>query len=281
MLRIRTTDSPTLIRGILALCLVGSSGGIVEDVTAEDKKPFTPAEVQFFHEKNPVYFFSDHLTGAHYYKFLPDGKYVVIAKEHLGVWPIDQGTWSQAKDGVITLVSPKWCADVVCGPLSIQVARKSNAELLPELLSKINELLGSHKSEKFAREDLEELKAGDTVVEEAKFPIEIQTDWKDSYSRGDVIELARSIEGFLKNPDLQNTKMVALAYRGKVFLNSLNQVTNRDQVSVCQAIDRGEGPGDMDIYNPFMINEKQFSEGTGTPYPFKYFPELNAVTGAK
>lgn len=270
-----------IIGGISSLFLIVSSGALVGNVGAEDKTPFAPAEVQFLPNENPTYFFSDHLTGARYYKFLPNGKYVVIAKEHLGVWPVDHGTWSQAKDGVITLVSPTYCADVVCGPLSIQVVRESNIELLPELLGKIFGLLASLADENVAQKDLEELRAGETVVEESKFPIEIQTDWKDSYSRGDVIELARAIEEFLGNPDLQKITLVPLAYRESVFLISLNQVTNRDQISVCEAIDRGEGPTSMHVYNPFMINEAQFSNGTGTPYPFKYFPELNAVTGAR
>lgn len=53
----------------------------------------------------PSFFCSDHLTGATYYQFSPDQTYVMIAKEHMGVWPLDGGRWIQASDGVVTMTS--------------------------------------------------------------------------------------------------------------------------------------------------------------------------------
>lgn len=54
---------------------------------------------------SPSFFYADHLTAATYYQFNPDGTYLATAKEHMGVWPVDGGTWIQASDGVMTLTS--------------------------------------------------------------------------------------------------------------------------------------------------------------------------------
>ncbi len=55
--------------------------------------------------REPSFFSSDHLTGALYWKFDTNGSYVRIAKEHMGVWPLDGGTWNQTSQGVITMTS--------------------------------------------------------------------------------------------------------------------------------------------------------------------------------
>ena len=61
--------------------------------------------------KEPSFFYADHLTGATYYKFDTNGTYVMIAKEHMGVWPLDGGKWIQASNGIVTMSSTKRTAD--------------------------------------------------------------------------------------------------------------------------------------------------------------------------
>ncbi len=65
----------------------------------------TNARAWMMPTNEPSFFFADHLTGATYYQFSPDGSYVLTAKEHMGVLPIDGGNWIQASDGTMTLTS--------------------------------------------------------------------------------------------------------------------------------------------------------------------------------
>ncbi len=53
----------------------------------------------------PSFFRADKRTGATYMKFAPDGTYEVIMSEHMGVLPSDAGKWSQATNGMVTLLS--------------------------------------------------------------------------------------------------------------------------------------------------------------------------------
>lgn len=65
----------------------------------------TNAHAWMMPTNEPSFFFADHLTGATYYQFSPDGSYVLTAKEHMGVLPIDGGHWIQTSDGTMTLTS--------------------------------------------------------------------------------------------------------------------------------------------------------------------------------
>ncbi len=65
----------------------------------------TNARAWMLPTNSPSFFFADHLTGATYYQFSPDGTYLATAKEHMGVWPVDGGKWIQASDGAMTLTS--------------------------------------------------------------------------------------------------------------------------------------------------------------------------------
>ena len=53
----------------------------------------------------PSFFYADHATGATYYRYDTNGMYVLIAKEHMGVWPLDGGKWVQASNGIVTMTS--------------------------------------------------------------------------------------------------------------------------------------------------------------------------------
>ena len=65
----------------------------------------TEARVWMLPTNSPSFFFANLLTGATFYQFSPDGTYVLTAKEHMGVWPVDGGKWTQASDGTMTLAS--------------------------------------------------------------------------------------------------------------------------------------------------------------------------------
>ena len=53
----------------------------------------------------PACFFADSGIAAVYYRYDTNGRYVLIQKEHSGVWPCDGGKWVQASDGTVTMTS--------------------------------------------------------------------------------------------------------------------------------------------------------------------------------
>jgi hypothetical protein len=55
---------------------------------------------------------------------------------------------------------------------------------------------------------------------------------------------------------------------------------NRNHKEVCDAIEQGTN-SQVIIYNDFMIPEEQFNKGTSKPYSFKFYPEMNKITGAE
>lgn len=259
-----------IIVAILLLIIVGCNQSY-----AEDNISYAPAQVFFFPTDSPTYFFSDHFTGATYSQFFPDGHYIYIAKEHLGVSPFDEGTWSQSNDGTITLISSSLCADIICEPLQIQVSVHNLVDRLSELRQKIVEYLRSNVKNKYTEDDLKYLMVGKDYL-----MVEITDPSIESVTKSELQALLKAIDEFIKKPSLQNITLVPLSYKGKVFLTSLNQVRNRDYNKVCNVIDEGDNSKWM-IFNDFMITEEEFNKGTEKPYPFKYFPEMNKLTGAE
>ena len=86
---------------IVSLAVVISLLVLVNFAVGQD----TNARAWMLPTNSPSFFFADHLTGATYCQFSPDGTYVLAAKEHMGVWPIDGGNWIQASDGAMSLAS--------------------------------------------------------------------------------------------------------------------------------------------------------------------------------
>ena len=91
----------TTISKVSSLALALSLLLLVKVVAGQE----TNARAWMLPTNSPSFFFADHLTGATYYQFSPDGTYVLTAKEHMGVWPTDGGNWIQASDGAMTLTS--------------------------------------------------------------------------------------------------------------------------------------------------------------------------------
>jgi hypothetical protein len=261
----KTSTSIILLFGIL---ITEAVAGVITS--------YAPAELYFLSTKAPTYFSSDHLTGASYLKFSPDGRYISIAKEHMGVWPVDDGTWNQDSEGTVTLVSTKLCADIVSGSLEIGVGRHDSIGKLSELRRKINEFLTSSHKKTFSEDDLKHLAVGE-------YSLKVEIDWRahrTTVTRSEMQSLLKAVDVFLNDPSARNKRLVPLAYKGKIFLVNLNDIVNRDHKEVCKAIDQGKKTRAI-VYNGFMISEEQFTKGTGKPYPFKYYPEMNKQTGAE
>ncbi|HNQ89279.1 MAG TPA: hypothetical protein PKM73_11735 [Verrucomicrobiota bacterium] len=138
----------------------------------------------------PSFFYSDHLTGACYWKFDTNGTYVMIAKEHMGVWPLDGGKWIQTSNGVITMTS-----------------------------------------------------TNQTAVSQ------------------------------------EHDSVVAMTYRKRVFLVWPEKDYKADVQKVCRLIDSGTNA--FLVYNEFLIPAEEFAQGTSKPYGFKFYREMNKVTGAE
>ena len=243
---------------------------------AGDAQPFAPAEPYHFSTNQPACFFADHLTGATYTKFSPDGQYVRIAKEHMGVWPFDHGSWTQSGDGTLTLISTNLCADILCGPLVICVGRHDRVGRLADLRGKIAGLLASNPQDHYGRADLKSLAAG-------KYALKVEIDWrtrKNTVTRTELLALLEATGAFLNDSSVRNQRLMPLAYKDKVFLVDLNGLVNRDPREVCDAIDQGPD-AQVISYAHFMVSEAQFDQGTGKPYPFKFYPAMNRLTGAE
>lgn len=243
---------------------------------AAEENSYAPSVPYRLSTNEVTCFFSDHLTGASYTKFSPDGRYVRIAKEHMGVWPVDDGTWTQAADLTITLVSTNLCADIICGPLEIGVGRHDRVGRLADLRRKVADCLTSNPKADYSQDDLNPLAVGE-------YSLKVEIDWRtqrETVTRFEMFALLKAIDDFVNDPSLRNKRLVPLAYRGRVFLVNLNDNVNRDHKEVCEAIDRGTNSQAI-IYNDFMVSEEQFNKGTGNPYPFKFHRGMNKITGAE
>ena len=136
----------------------------------------------------PSFFHADHATGATYYKYDTTGMYVLIGKEHMGVWPLDGGKWVQASNGIMTMTSTNQRA----GP--------------PETVA-------------------------------------------------------------------------PMTYKKRVFLVWPGKDYKADAQRVCRVIDAETNA--PRVFNELMISAEEFSEGTATPYRFKFYKGMNKVTGAE
>lgn len=258
---------------IVILLLTGLFSGYIQ---AEKSNPYAPAAPYFLSTDEATYFHSDHLTGASYFAFSPDGRYLEISKEHMGVWPTDDGTWTQAEDGVITLVSTNTCADILCGPLKIGVYRRKNHAKLSELRNQIEQLLISNPQDTYSRDNLKELNTG-------KYALQVDIVYESqrkTITSDELKDLGIAIDRYLAEQVIQHRQFVPLEYKGVVFLIYLNTMTNRGHAGVCHNLDKGVEPGNISYY-PFKISEEKFNQGTEKPYPFKHYPHMNKLTGAE
>ncbi len=89
-----------LAKAIVAL--VVAPGILLSAAGGETNAAAVPYQLS---SNTPSFFHADHATGATYYKYDTNGMYVLIAKEHMGVWPLDGGKWVQASNGIVTMTS--------------------------------------------------------------------------------------------------------------------------------------------------------------------------------
>lgn len=73
-----------------------------------------------------------------------------------------------------------------------------------------------------------------------------------------------------------------MRYKDRVFLLWLNcnPPSSRSLAEICRDIDKAK-PEDTVIYYDFLISEEEFEKGVKKPYPFKFYPEMNKITGAE
>ncbi|MDO9541185.1 MAG: hypothetical protein Q7J98_02535 [Kiritimatiellia bacterium] len=250
---------------------------ILSQSAAENSTSYAPAEPYFLSTNSPTCFFANYNTSATYSKFSPDGQYIRITKQHMGVWPFDNGTWAQSADGIITLISTNLCADIICEPLEIRVGRHDRIGRLPELQRKIAEYLNSNVKDEYANDDLTGLAVGE-------YWLNVEIDWltqRKSVTHAEMQALLNAVKDFLNKPSLQNERLMPLSYKGKVFLVNLNKTINRDYRVWCKKIAARTNSQTTISHNDFMVTEAQFSKGTGKPYPFKIYKWMNILTGAE
>ena len=269
------------------LCLAFLAGCATVDYRACTSVVHLPAD-------RASHFYSDHLTGSSYIELKSDGTYREIAREHLGVWPIDEGTWNQNQEGILTLVSPVMCADVISPPLAVMVGRSEYIAGLPELKQAIQAFLNSSTAARFEVPDYElylltdgenelGVRLGDLLESLGKLRVEVNFLLRREFiSRAELEQLIGAIDRFLDDPEQRNCQAIPMRYKDRVFLLWLNCGTpqSRSLREICRAIDRAK-PENQPIYHDFLIPEEQFEKGVKKPYPFKFYPEMNKITGAE
>ena len=72
--------------------------------------------------------------------------------------------------------------------------------------------------------------------------------------------------------------VVPMSYKQRVFLVWPGKDYKADPERVCRGID--SGTNERAIHNEFMISAEEFTKGTGKPYGFKFYQEMNQTTGA-
>lgn len=245
--------------------------------SAESTNQHSPAEPFFLSRDSATCFFSDHEEGAFYLKFKPDGRYILIAKEHMGVWPVDSGGWNQSSDGVVTLTSKILCADILSGDLEVSVGNLRRTKQIPKLINVIDRFLQKTKADSIFEKQIKRLRLrGDLALE-------VEIDWRShrsTVSRSELQLLRDSMVLFITDSSFQHKKILPLTYKGFVFLINLNNIIDRDHREVCNAIDSTRN-GQVMIDNMIKISEEAFNSKTSKPYPFKFYPEMNKVTGAE
>lgn len=228
----------------------------------------------------PSYFYSNHLTGAGYIELKPDGTYRQIAREHMGVWQFDDGTWHQDKDGLVTLVSTTLCANIISPPLEISVVRTEYTSALPDLKNAIQAFLKKDASDQYPLHDFEPL-----IKVNGKHKLTVEANHllrRKFISRKEVEALIPAIDRFLSDPSEMNCRAVPMYYKQHTFLLWLNCNTpnNRSLDEIHKAIDNAK-PNEIIAYHDFLISAEQFEKEVKKPYPFLFYPEMNKITGAE
>ena len=73
--------------------------------------------------------------------------------------------------------------------------------------------------------------------------------------------------------------VVPMLYKDRIFLIWPGKSHLADAAQMCRYIN---SPDNTDhVYNEFLITEEEFLKGTGKPHPFKYYKEMNKLTGAE
>ena len=258
---------------ILSVCIALLTGCAAVDYRTRTSTAHLPTD-------RASHFYSNHLTGSGYIEFNTDGTYRQIAREHMGVWPFDVGTWSQNQDGVVTLVSTVMCADVISPPLEVMVGRSEYLADLPELQKAIQAFLSTNTASRFEVPDCNSF-----IVTEGEYDLGVEANYlleRRFVSRAELKQLISAIDLFLRDPEQQHCQAVPLQYKDRVFLLWLNCNTPicRSLSEICSDIDEAK-PGHEVIYYDFLIPEEQFEKEVKKPYPFMFYPEMNKITGAE
>ncbi len=85
---IRTVPTSSGVE-VIATCIV-TAMTMRSPAPPAGSSPMPPASAEFFKE--------DHLTGADYLALYASGEYELIGREHMGIFPLERGTWTRDGD---------------------------------------------------------------------------------------------------------------------------------------------------------------------------------------
>ncbi len=252
-----------------------------------------------------MFFRLANLTQNSYIRFQKNGAYRRFVRGHLHVKESDHGTWTQGKDGVITIRSKERVKPLRCGVLTVD---PGDWEMLHSYWSLGDDIAKTLKKDKRTIYSVEEVKKlwrypAPRAPEALLSPIKVARETK-TVSRKELMDLSRKWPQYL-NRDIREVRHITplvhkeirvlvwhetpsfLALKQKLdrskeplrwshFERYSDSLEERLRWSRKALRDEGEGnPSSVQFYR--AISAEQFKEDVPTTQPFRFFPGVKII----
>ena len=216
-----------------------------------------------------------HGSGTLYYAFAGDGTYQRIAREHMGVFEMDTGTWAQDPSGDLRLESTKTYERITTGPLMIHTGYAGTLEALPESSAKLRAFLDAHAGEdsftSASVERIERLGVNDSV---ARFQVIRPV---ERVGRADLEALLAETERFVRAPRRATSLAVPARVEGReVLVWKEGDVPTNTKYLARWVRETPPGKHHMLLYMPIPL--ERFLEESQRRQPFVFHPQMNCDT---
>ena len=228
--------------------------------------------------KTSLYFAKQGTSSADYFELRKDGKYRQIDVQHLFTEEWDHGRW-KGRGSDIFLHSRLRPVDIVTREFRIYVIDRAALKHLPRLRDKLAAFLGANSGSYIPFDAIKKI-----AVEVPKtkrtlgidLTISFEFDTKRKAAKREALQaLLVTIDEYLRRRDVFTHHFRLLRYRGVEWLEPLlpNDATPGPVSYIVERIDETGGKAPDLIF--VRVSQREFAQGAGSLFPFKYYPEMN------
>lgn len=249
-----------------------------------------------FPDNECAFFISHSPVNAKLLALFSQNKYMRLAREHMGIFKLDEGTWEQDENGIVNLYSDNLYRSIKSEFLWIGLVRNGAGNYLDQIKKDITNYLDSKKQQSFSIDEIESISTWKLEWDESKedSAIFVLSKGKDMrIPRDDVLQLLSEISIYESADDIQTFTFRPFKYRNHVMLEwkTKGDLLAESEEEIIESIEgtfvinisedekveipKHNEEDDKYMYIDLQVSMQEFIEAAGMTQPFIYYKKMN------